>query len=421
MIDGCHPQAVYTFAMSVGRRVAWLILALSTGCAGLPKCPGEGGPRWTEWTSPHFRVLTDQEDDRDAERLVSQLEYFREAIVTAAWREVPDVKRPIEVVAFRSVGEADVFLPPDSAGAFVSYLGTGTVVAPVTERVERAKILKHELVHALTRQMGLDRNAPIWFVEGVAMYLATTTYDETSDEVTFGAVDREALGLVAHFGRYPWPAMWSWPTKPTEQAVHEATSWLFVHYLFNHQADRFHRFQTDLAADPNARGTWAKIFPDLVDFKAVDQVLDTYLGGGEYSRYKQTIPRPRFGLASRPIPDDEVHAVRALLFTWVVGHDESAPTRQRAELAEALRINPLNLRARLVERFILKENIGDVEIPLALTKSSPLDWRSWVLLASAHESRKDGPAFQAALQLAVAMGFQGSDANAMKTQVASPH
>ena len=133
------------------------------------------------------------------------------------------------------------------------------------------------------------------------------------------------------------------------------------------------------------------------------------------------IPRPRFGLTSRPVPDDEVHAVRALLFTWVVGRDESAPTRQRAELAEALRINPLNLRARLVERFMIKENTSDLDIPLALTKSSPADWRAWVLLASAHENRKEGLAFQAALQQAVALGFQGSDANAMKTQVASPH
>jgi len=48
------------------------------------------------------------------------------------------------------------------------YLGTGIVVVPATTRMERENVLKHEIVHALMRQLDLDRNAPLWFNEGMA-------------------------------------------------------------------------------------------------------------------------------------------------------------------------------------------------------------------------------------------------------------
>jgi hypothetical protein len=161
------------------RMLAVAGLALAAGCASLPACPGQGGPRWSEWSSPHFRVLTDVEDERDAETLATQLEHFRAAMMAAAWRDVPEAGEPIEVAALRAWNEADVFLPPHVEGSFFSYLGTGIVVAPTTNQVARENMLKHEIVHALMRQLDLDRNAPVWLREGVAMYLAMTSYESS--------------------------------------------------------------------------------------------------------------------------------------------------------------------------------------------------------------------------------------------------
>jgi len=45
---------------------------LGDACAHLPACPAKGGPRWTEWSSPRFRLLTDIEDDADAEVLAAR-------------------------------------------------------------------------------------------------------------------------------------------------------------------------------------------------------------------------------------------------------------------------------------------------------------------------------------------------------------
>ena len=396
-------------------------LALAAGCAHLPACPGEGGPRWSEWSSPHFRVLTDVEEEEDAETLATQLEHFRAAIVAAAWRDVPDAGEPIEVAALASTSEVDAFLPPQTEGRFYPYLGTGIVLAPTTNQVARAKMLKHEIVHALMRQLDLDRNAPIWFQEGLAMYLAMTSYEESSDEVTFGAVDTEALRQLAYRGLTPWRELWSWPADPIEQARHEATSWLFVHYLFNYERERFQRFQAGLVGASDAKVLWAQIFPDMATAEAIERTLDRYTEGSKYSKYKLWIPRPHFSFATRSVPDGEVHALRSLLYLTAEGHDDEASARMRRELQEAIRQDPLNLRARMLEHLFLHENVGDIDTARSLTSKYPAAWQAWLVLAAAHGSRHEDMELREALKRARSLGFRGDSPNPMLPNVAAPY
>jgi hypothetical protein len=402
-------------------RLAVAAVTLAAGCAHLPACPAEGGPRWSEWSSPHFRVLTDVEDDEDAETLATQLEHFRAAIVAAAWRDEPDTGDPIEVAALRGWREADVFLPPRVEGLFYSYLGTGIVVAPTTNQVARSKMLKHEVVHALMRQLDLDRNAPIWFKEGVAMYLAMTSYEESNDEVTFGAVDTEALSLVAYRGLTPWPELWSWPADPIEQARHEATSCFFVHYLFNYERERFQRFQIGLASASDAKLLWAQVFPDMATPEAIERTLDRYSEGSKYSKYKLQIPRPHFNFVTRSVPDGEVHALRALLYATARRHNDEALARMRIELTEALRQEPLNLRARMVERLFVGENVADMDTARALASKYPQAWQAWLVLAAAHGSRREGKEFDEALEHARSLGFRGDAPIPTLPNVAAPY
>ena len=396
-------------------------VTLTVGCAHLPACPGKGGPRWSEWSSPHFRLLTDVEDDEDAETLATQLEHFRAAIVAAAWRDVPETGEPIEVAALRAWSEADVFLPPHTGGLFFNYLGTGIVVAPTTNQVALERMLKHEILHALMRQLDLDRNAPVWFREGVAKYLAMTLYEESSDEVTFGTVDMQALRLVAYHGLYPWSGLWTWPADPIEQARLEATSWFFVHYLFNHERERFQRFQAGLARAKDAKRLWVQVFPDLATPDAFERTLGRYSAGGKYAQYKLLIPRPHFGIATRPVPDAEVHALRALLYWAAQPHNDDASVLMRSELAEALRQAPLNLRARMLERLFMGENVGDIATAHALTATYPTAWQAWLVLAAAHDSRHEGKQAGEALEHARSLGFRDHTATPTLPNVASPY
>ncbi|HEX7505786.1 MAG TPA: DUF1570 domain-containing protein [Polyangia bacterium] len=407
--------------MSSPRMLAIAAVTLTVGCAHLPACPGKGGPRWSEWSSPHFRLLTDVEDDEDAETLATQLEHFRAAIVAAAWRDVPETGEPIEVAALRAWSEADVFLPPHTGGLFFNYLGTGIVVAPATDQVARAKMLKHEIVHALMRQLDLDRNAPIWFKEGVAMYLAMTSYEENSDEVTFGAVDTEALRLVAYRGLSPWRELWTWSEDPLEKARLYATSWLFVHYLFNHERERFQRFQAGLAGASNAKLLWAQVFPDVAAPEAFERMLDRYTEGSQYSKYKLVIPRPHFSFATRSVSDSEVHALRALLFVAARGHNDDAAAQMRVELAESLRLEPLNLRAHVLERLFAGENVSDMDTAHALTSKYPSAWQAWLVLAAAHASRGEDKKFAETLEHARSLGFRGDAPTPKLPKVAAPY
>jgi hypothetical protein len=396
-------------------------LALAAGCAHLPACPGRGGPRWNEWSSPHFRLLTDVERDEEAETLATQLEHFRAAILAAAWRDVPEAREPIEVVVLGSTGEADVFLPPQAEGLFFSYLGTGIVVAPATTQIERENVLKHEIVHALMRQLDLDRNAPLWFREGMAMYLAMTSYEESSVEVTFGGPDPKALRLVEYRGLYPWRDLWTTPTDSIEHARLETTSWLFVHYLFNHERERFQLFQAGLASTSDAKLLWAQIFPDLATPDAFARTLGRYLRGGGYVMRKARIPRPHFSFGTRPIPDAEVHALRALLSSMAQAYDDDAPALMRYELAQSLRQEPLNLRARMVERLLVGENVADLDTAQALTSKYPQAWQAWLVLAAAHGSRREGKELGEALERARALGFRGDAPTPILPNVAAPY
>jgi hypothetical protein len=397
------------------------VLTLAAGCAHLPACPGEGGPRWTEWSSPHFRLLTDVEDDGDAERLATQLEHFRAAIVAAAWRDVPETGEPIEVAVLRGSSEADVFLPPHVGGLFFRYLGTGIVVAPATNQVARENMLKHEIVHALMRQLDLDRGAPVWFKEGMAMYLAMSSYEESSDKVTFGAPDLDALKWVAHRGLSPWHELWRWSEDPLEKGRLYATSWLLVHYLFNHERERFRRFQAGLAGANDAKALWKQLFPELSTPESFERPLTNYLEGGEYAKYTALIPRPHFSFATRTLSDSDVHGLRALLYTMEKGHDDEIPSRMRIELAEALRQEPLNLRARLLERLTLGENIADLDTARALTSKYPQAWQAWTVLAAAHGKRGEKQRFTETLEHARSLGFRGDAPAPTLPNVATPY
>jgi hypothetical protein len=401
--------------------IAALALALTAGCAHLPACPSEGGPRWTEWSSPNFRLLTDVDDEEDAERLATQLEHFRAAIVAAAWRDVPEAREPIEVAALRAWSEADAFLPPHAGGLFYHYLGTGIVVAPATNQVARETVLKHEIVHALMRQLDLDRRAPIWFKEGMAMYLATTSYQESSDEVTFGAPDLEALKWVAYRGTSPWHELWTWSEDPVEESRLYATSWLLVHYLFNHERVRFQRFQAGLAGASDAKTLWNQIFPDLASPEDFERTLNSYREDGKSAKYTERIPRPHFSFVTRALPDSEVHALRALLYAMAKPHNDEAPARLRVELAESLRQEPLNLRARTLERLYLRENVADMDTARALTSKYPEAWQAWLVQAAAHASRREKRELGEALEHARSLGFRGDAPVPTFPNVAAPY
>lgn len=384
---------------------ACLVLAFSANCTHLPACPAEGGPAWSEWRSPHFRLLTDVANQGEAERLATQLEQFRAAIVAAAWRDVPEPPDLIEVITLRSAFETRAVQPRFVDGHFFSKGPVSFILTSATERFQRAHVLKHETVHALMHQLDLDINAPSWFCEGMAEYLAATDIDETTDKITFGALAREPLNAVYRLGVASWDELWLKKTEGRGLIRQRGTGWLLVHYLFNRERQRFARYQSSLAQAKDPEALWLEVFPEL-NATTLTKRLSEYWEAGEYAKYQAIIPRPHFYFAERILPDAEVHALLGTLLLTARDSETDNETRGRGEISEALRLDPLNLRARIVESFLIGKNLDDTSIAQQLAQKHPNDWRAWLLLANAADRDHRPSDFEAALRQARALGYR---------------
>ena len=90
-------------------------------------------------------------------------------------------------------------------------------------------------------------------------------------------------------------------------------------------------------------------------------------------------------------------------------------------MAEALHQEPLNLRARTVERLFLGQNVGDIDAAYALTSKFPAAWQGWLLLAVAHGSHHQGKESREALDRAHSLGFHGIAPAPTLPNVAAPY
>ena len=388
--------------------VACALAAILSGCASLPACPAEGGPRWTEWRTPSFRMLTPL-DDVQAEQLASGFEELRLALLAAAWRGGKQPAEVIDVVVLRRRSELEVFAP-ESIGAFVASQGSrGAVIVTYAGLVlMEDAVLKHELAHALAHQFGILRHAPDWFNEGLADYLSSVRYTANGGRVRFGDPAPERERDIVRHGLMRFDQLWQ--VRPLElSARFYATSWLLVHYLFNHEPRRFEAFQRALGTEGDARKAWTTVFHDF-DGVQVDNALVNYLNAGFFNTYEAVRPKPGFSIVSQEIPDGEVHALRAMLYATGPEVDGDWRALARAEVARALKADPLNLRALLVERVHLQERRGDVATARRLVERHPDQADAWMLLALAHTTLGQNDAAATVLEQARARGLSLDEA-----------
>lgn len=103
------------------------------------------------------------------------------------------------------------------------------------------------------------------------------------------------------------------------------------------------------------------------------------------------------------------------------GHNDDAAAQMRVELAQSLLLEPLNLRARVLERLFAGENVSDMDTARALTSKYPSAWQAWLVLAAAHGSRGEDKKFAATLDHARSLGFRGDAPTPKLPNVAAPY
>ena len=227
-------------------------------------------------------------------------------------------------------------------------------------------------------------NAPAWFNEGLADYLSAVRYTAGGSRVRFGEPAAHRERDVVRHGLMRFEQLWKvQPLQLSERFY--ATSWLLVHYLFNHEPKRFEAFQRALGSEQDGRRAWESAFPEL-DGARLDVALVGYLNSGRFSTYESMRPKPRFSIVSQAIRDSEVHGLRSLLYATGPQVAGDWRTLARAEVGRALREDPLDLRALVVERVHLNERRADVQTARRLVERHPDRADAWMLLVLAHRT-----------------------------------
>jgi len=229
-------------------------------CATVPPCPAKGGRSWRELTTEHFVLRTDLDQD-DAVRVLRTLEETRSAMLIGVWPNFEIQAQSTPVFALDSTAELTSYTgplssakhqyaPPFPAFILVPDRGAGTTV-------------KHELAH----QLGLQVLAaqPPWFSEGIATFLQTIHPDSQDDaRMVIGDADPDLYRLF----RYAAPTsldelLGKMPDSPIERARFYATSWVLVHYLYNHRPEQLRDFERRLGRLQPAPAAFRAAFPDL--------------------------------------------------------------------------------------------------------------------------------------------------------------
>lgn len=390
------------------RRYGWgaLAVVLVAGCVGpRTSLPEIARAPWREVETEHVRVWTDLGEDA-AKRTAVELERLRRAVLLI-WG--PDVNPPekIHTIVLASHAEFGAFgaeryggaFAGTPVGAFLFLAAEGGYLlgdAPGSEQTA-----KHELAHAALYRV-LKRQ-PRWVAEGLASYLQTT-HLLADGNVVIGRADEPSLRFVQGTGRVSLAALQAWRTdgalREAELAAYYASSWAWVHFLFNAYPDRFVDYLQRLQTTEDESRAWALAFGGISS-EQLERELSVHLPHGRGVLI--TVPFPGVNEASqvRPLSESNVQVAFALLHLSVPGRDRDARVAEaKGAASEAIRLDPKNLLARRLyasltgERLPVSETDGtaevastdcptDIERESGLEQALPLRAGDWVPVATA--------------------------------------
>lgn len=367
---------------------------LLSACAHL-KAPDRGGPPWVRVSSDHFDLVTDLAE-APAEAMVRDLEERRAAMLGIGWQGWADPPSRMEVIASRSCDELAQFVDDDRV-SFTSQDGFGQAgLVTCAEETPRQRFNVHFFL-AYHLQMMQLRKSPGWLRVGLALYLQTLQRDTATGRWSVGEFPAEWVAPQVRYGS---------TTLVIQTAEQAQMSALFarVHFLFTERGEQLEAWRQALRRGEKASPAFAATFPDLDPTRLQEKVrahARTEFGSG-HTRVA-TLPFVRYAgsVSSRTLTNAEVHALFARLHRSSPSADDGQEGRVRAELDEALRLDP-NEPSIAAEGGLAKLDAAARWTRLQdLVKAHPEDARSHFLLAvdAHHGSEKREQALRAATRL----------------------
>jgi hypothetical protein len=346
----------------------------------VPALPTQGGPAWRELTSEHFTVWTDAEPAL-AHALIMRMEHIRQVLFGVSFFRVQARSRTV-VVAFQSMREAHAFIDDGAAGETGSPDGPllqPTMIVDAATLDYNPRVLTHELTHVISLEA--IPHQPQWFGEAIASYFETLELDEHTGAVQLGApYPLYARMLHSGFGISSARLVLDCNESPCwETDNFYPTVWLLFSYLVdNHEAHLLQYMQRLIETPRSAqKGLWPEVFPDL-PASALDHELSVWLATGEVRVRKFHVTLQQSPVAQRTLSDADVLALRGLLRDFEARHRLHPLDSVPAEIRDALRLDPTNVIARMVEAADGSPLTADLARPIVA--AHPTDWRAWWLL-----------------------------------------
>ncbi|HEY0479002.1 MAG TPA: DUF1570 domain-containing protein [Kofleriaceae bacterium] len=354
--------------------IAALVIACGACHTAFPSVPSEGGPAWTELTSDHFIVWTD--DSPGAGRnLLGVMEHMRQIVFGVSVFN-PTSNAKAFVIALRDQYEVRPYVPENLialAGPPRYPLFQPTILLSTESLDYDRRVTIHELAHVIS--FDALPVQPRWFAEGLAGYFETMQLDEDTGAFDLGGARSDFLRLLRQpAGIMPIADLFACTELQCLDTRFYPTAWTLFAYLANRRPDDLLRYVRRLTAlDHDAQaGAWAEVLPDLTPAK-LDGMLSDWIRFGELAVHRYKVKLKDFAVTTRALGDADVYTARALLRH--AHHPKGPPP---AEVSAALAIDPTNVVAHMVRRA--HDGQLSPETARSLTAAHPDDWRAWLLL-----------------------------------------
>jgi tetratricopeptide (TPR) repeat protein len=393
------------------------LLTAGAGCVKRPvaTCPDKGGQQWREVNSPHFRISTNL-GLRVARFTALELEQLRAALLLA-WGGQVDPPGQVEVIVVRSNAELEEFTLGTPLEAFLDSSGRSPLMVMAGEgefmlqQPEALQVQAHELAHHITRYVMVRQ--PRWLTEGLATWLQTVQFSSLRRKASFGELHPGFAQYVRSHRPLSLERLWAWEKypylSPAEILPYYASSWLWVAYLRERHPQRFRDFMDRLARAEEPRRAWEEAFQGVT---GLEEDLRKY----EPQRGKQLtveLPFIKPDFEVRPLDCAEIHTLRARLFLRSPGPRSLRERLRlgRQELEEALKEDPTNVSAVLLQASFTVDPQQRLALARALVQARPGSGPAWSLLGQAlQDSNAPAAEQEQALQRALALDPDDVDA-----------
>ncbi len=367
--------------------LALMLSPLGIGCASRPlaTCPAKGGYPWHEVRSPHFRVYADL-NTLVARTTALELEQLRSALLIA-WGGRTDLPGQVEVIVVRDATTLKEFTRGMPMEAFMDSSGRTPLLVMtgsseyVVELPETRQVQAHELAHHISRFVMVRQ--PRWLSEGLATWFQNVRFSPLWKQATFQGFHEEHYRYLEEHGLLSLKQLWAWDEQPhlsaSEALPYYASSWLWVMYLLDRHPERFQDFQERLERAEEPHQAWEATFQGV---EGLEEDAQRYEPSREHQLTVKLPDLQHREFEVRTLDCAEIHAMRARLFLRSPGYH---PLRLRLRLAiheveEALREDPTNVSAVLLQATLTPEPERRLAVARALVQAQPESGPAWSLL-----------------------------------------